>query len=235
MTKDEFFQLMASQGIEEALEQLTEEEQQKDNVILQLARLGKLKRDIDYRLVSFQTTEIQMNRIAHALFSLIKENLETTTNESWENEMEDIQKITAALRAYLNFFEQEENTAWIQEKEKRNAAFSNYVLSLQEEDFISMPETIVTDKAQLHQLLIKGKMLQVIKHLRVITKGTDLESEIVLLAKQYLGMFEAFSRGICDYEHFKKEESRVTFSLLRLIDSIEKKQRRNWWQKLWKR
>ncbi|MDZ4678993.1 MAG: hypothetical protein SGI94_01040 [Saprospiraceae bacterium] len=240
MTKDEFFQLVASQGIEEAFRQLPAHH---DIELLQM-RVQNLRQDFMEGLISVHTAIMECNRIAMALLPMLEK---AGTTQLPEQEVADIQMISKAVKELLGISPEEAAAAQATEhtSQKKIAEarrlYDQGFQSTAKENYSPTPVEDIPAHGQLKELLAMGETLQLLRHIQGLAAGTKHQSEAENLVNLHQQMEHGVKYGLGTYETATRMHTRIISGLLALLNQLsrpaEKKNEgekpvKSWWQKL---
>ncbi len=245
MTLNDFIHRMATQGIEQVLQDLLTQ-----NVLaeLQIERIRNLKRNFALGLISIPTATMEYKRIAIGILSLLEE--EPGMENDQMDELDSMNKVSASLRALLGISAEEEAAAIASEREsaekiaRARALYQHNRQSDPEEDYSPTPKDAIPDHKQLRNLIAQGEMLQVIRHLRGMAAGTHMESAVKGLVQKHMEFEHGQKYGLQSFESGQMMNAQIAAAMLDMLNEFPSRTtdtgqveaaKKNWWQQFWKK
>ncbi|MCO6487710.1 MAG: hypothetical protein J5I98_04790 [Phaeodactylibacter sp.] len=232
MTKNDFFQLMASAGISPALQKLPAKEPE---IQLLLGRIERLEKSLKSGQFTTQGAYIERNRIAYALMHWLKDGPPEESPEHGES----LKEISNQLRDLFGISAEEEAAALEAGAESQRLAEESrakYLQSLPEDDLSPLPQGTLSGKNEIRQLVAQSELALALRHLLAHTEGTSRHGEAAKLAEMFKALRFNEKTGLIAPEALSMQYHQIAGEILSLLDGPESDPEikgKSWWRRLW--
>ena len=232
MTKNDFFQLMASAGISPALRKLPAEE---PGVQLLLGRIERLRKNLNAGQATTESAYIERNQIAFALMHWLKDGPPEESPEYGEG----LKEISNQLRGLFGISAEEEAAALAAGEGSRRLAEearAKYLQSLPEDDLSPLPQGTLSGTNEIRQLVGQSELALALRHLLAHAEGTSRNAEAAKLAEMFKALRFNEKMGLIAPESLSMQYHQIAGEILNLLDGPEshpETKGKSWWRRLW--